>query len=239
MSDINDVKQYDSGYKTLSAKEVGWHARVSYNIINHEHLPPSCKLIYAFLLSYKKIDSDDAIVSYDLLRKKTGYSFQTLRESINMLEHYEFIKIRKRINGADARKIYNIYTFLKIDKDFAQITHKFLESTLLSTKEKEFILLIFPFLLPNDALGSLKEPANYSWLGMQIGLDRVTVSKRIRSLKKKMLVKDYYSRYGNNEEYEIVGWKFDMDAIMLDAQQNIVKERNEYYYTCKDYGLLK
>lgn len=239
MKNIEQAKEYDTGYKTMNGSDVGQHCRVGYSIIQSSKLKPSHKLIYAFILSYKRSNTNESIVTYQTLRDKTGYSYDTLRDSVQKLVDAGFIAVTKRSARGDNHHSYNIYSFLKIDEWFAQITHVFLESTIITVKEKEFILLIFPFLLPNNAIGSLNNPATNAWISEKTGLDRGTVRKRLEGLKEKQLAEEHFARYGPSYKEKNVGWKFNMDVIMLDAKQNVVKERNEYYYTCKDYGLLK
>jgi len=234
---VSELKKYDDGYKTLHARDIGKHVQVEYPIIKNNKLLPSAKLVYAFIRLYMIRQTRKAYVSMRVLRKKTGYAYDTINKSIQKLLEHGYLVVEQEKLERDNRFVQNIYYFITDDEQFAQITNFFLESTLLSTREKEFILLLFPFLLPNDRVGSLSNIVDYPTLAGMTGLSINTVRSRMKSLRSKGLVEDAYARISGNHEERCVGWAFDMKAIMLDATINIAEERKMYYYRLKEYGL--
>lgn len=225
-----------NGYKTYNASEIGPHAQVHYSIIQDEKLRPSFKLVYAYLRSYMNLKTKTSSVSIHVLIKKTGYSNGTISNAISALAKKNIISIEKRKSKVrdDA---YNIYRFNVDDKLFAMISNTFLDSQLLSSKEKEFILLLFPWILENDTIGSIEKPANMTLLSSYSGLTRTTVGDRLDTLKRKNLLFDYYSRNGNRESFTFVGYEFNMKAIMLDNSNELIKERNQLYEVIRENGI--
>jgi biotin operon repressor len=225
-----------NGYKTLKAKDIGGYAKVEYSLIEDERLRPSFKLVYAYLRSYMNLKTQVSSVSISLLMKKTGYSNGTINEAIKSLKRHGIIDVEKRASKVrdDA---YSVYRFKINDERFAMISNIFLDSSKLTSKEKEFIILIFPYILENDTIGSVFEPVTLTSLAKKIGLTRATVSDRIESLKLKNLLFDYYSRNGGREHYTFVGYELNMKEIMLDNTNQIIKERNELYEIVRENGI--
>lgn len=214
------------GYKTLTSNETGNSVNVGYDLIQNPGMSPSSKLIYAYLKSHEIKSSKTATVSMDTLSSKSGYAKHTVQAALSDLEAAGAIVTIRRESKRTKGRFYNEYK-LNIDGDmFAMITMYFLESSLLTRKEKEFILLIFPLILGNDTIGSIKNPASFSFLSEQTGLTQKTISRRIHSLKDKGLVWDHYTKPGTHGRSFLVGYKFDMRTIMLNNNANIIQERN-------------
>lgn len=160
---------------------------------------------------------------------KTGYSNDTIDRAIKALKNAGVIEVeRRRKVTKDNVTTYNVYRFPKLEGDmFAMISFYFLESDLLTTKEKEFILLIFPKILTNDCIGSIENPMFVPQIAEYTEMSRPTVKQRIKSLEKKGLVRENWSRISGSHIPEMVGYEFDMKQIMLNATKNLMQERNE------------
>ncbi len=227
---INNMRKYNDGYKTLTSAEIGQHSQVVYSLIKSDLLP-SHKLVYAYLRSYMNGKTGTSTVSLDTLASKIGYSRQTIFTAIKTLEERDYIFTEtKRKKCGVANKYattYNVYSFPKKDEMFAMISFYFLASSIIDTKEKEFILLLFPYILGNDTIGSLDSPVFTGELTQLTRLTTHTVLKRVNSLMGKKLLTYHSTRYSNTEEPAPVGYKFDMRSIMLDANHNLIIENNE------------
>lgn len=215
----------NSGYKTLKSKDIGPYLTIEYDLIKSEKIKPSTKLVYAFLKSYMSRATRIAVVSMNKLVIETGYSKTTINQAIRSLHANGAIDIRKRMSMSGPGRDFNEYEFKLEGNMFAMITMMFLESRLLSIKEKEFIISVFPYILGNDTLGSIENPATISSIAKSVHMTYNTVGSRIDSLKKKGLIRDHYTKYGTHGRDRYVGFKLDMFSIMIDNMDAVLEDR--------------
>lgn len=235
---INKMKPYNNGYKTLKAKDIGRHSQVGYDLIYNLDVKPSYKLIYAYLRGYMHADTQTTIMSIADLQVKTKYSTRTIQDGINCLIDVGYIVVNKRRESYDESGSYiNVYSFPHEDHMFGMFSTVFLESKLLTPKEKELVILIFPYILGGDFIGSLEDPADYAWIAKRVGLHRDTVASRIRGLKQKNLMFERYARYGYGQKQVKVGFYIELKTIMIDNSNSLMQERNNFLRTVQDSGI--
>lgn len=238
METIRRVIRYDEGYKTLTSKHIGRYAHVGYDLIKNTDLLPSYKLIYAYLRGYMHYQKKTTLMSLEMLSKKTSYSTRTIKNAIAKLVENDYLTVEQKKVSKDYNSTYmSLYSFKNDDPMFAMISNVFLESKLLSSKEKEFIILIFPYILPNDTIGSLEDPADTLWISNKTGLHRNTVIQRITSLRNKKLLSNHSTRYGYGEEKVKVGFYINLKKIMIDNANSIIEERNDLLTIVQDFGI--
>lgn len=223
-----DENLLNRGYKTLKAKEVGPHVKVGYDLIKSKDISPTAKIVYAYLKSFENKNTHTAIASMDLLVKKSGYHKSSIVKSLKILEEYGVIEVCKKSSSKHNGRFYNTYRFKIGDDMFAMITITFIESTILSRKEKEFLVMILPILLKNNTIGSLEKPATVLSISKDIGLTYRITKDRIDSLTKKGLITEWFTKKNTAGVSYYVGFHIEMTKIMLDALHVIREERNKY-----------
>ena len=80
------------------------HVQLPNNMIKKDGLEPRDLLVYAVLKKYMNNESKECFPSLETLSKESGYSINTIRNSIKLLQANNYISIRK-----EGRK--NIYRF--------------------------------------------------------------------------------------------------------------------------------
>jgi hypothetical protein len=224
------------GYKVLDSSDIGPYVKVEYDLIQNKDLPTPAKLVYAFLKTYENRADHTAVVSMDTLVRKSGYSKATINKSIRELESSGVIST-KRMSNKKAGRGYNKYTLNINGGMFAMMTLVFVESKNLTCKEKEFILLVFPYILDNDTIGSLDNPYDPGVIAEKTGLSTRVVVERIKDLKLKNLIKDHYTKTGTHGRSFFVGYKFNMFDIMLSNTASIKEERDRFRSILEEKGL--
>ncbi|MBW8330391.1 MAG: helix-turn-helix domain-containing protein [Prolixibacteraceae bacterium] len=218
MEKINNIRIHDKGFKTK--RNIGRFVQIDHSIYKAS-LSLSTKLIYAYLKSYMNIASGRTVISFEKLVKATGYGDRKLRNSINTLESEGIISIQKHYKKLESGvfSCFHAYSFKK-DKHFERVTHSFLENELMDNKDKEFIFVLLFYILPNDCIGSVENPAFHrlimSWIYDQTGsaLSLSSTKRRLSSLKEKGIIVDKYSRSFDFPEDSWTGYKFNMSKIM-------------------------
>lgn len=201
--------------------------------MTNQQLNVSCQLIYAYLLSYKMAYKDQSIVSHEILQDKTGYSYDFIDRLIENLEDKGFISIdTKYDNNGNS---YNIYSFLVIIHSLNEPASMLLESTIISAKEKELLLPIFPLLISE---GIMRWDNNYipcNFIVQHTGLHISIIKERLEGLHEKGLA---FKRL-NDGPFIDSEWIINFLEISFDATNNLRRECYDYYYLCRDYKLLK
>lgn len=230
---VTKLRKYNNGFKTL--KGIGQHYQIDSQVFKN-HLSMSTRLIYAFIRSYYWSETKVANVSFKKLSSNSGYSENTVRKAIAELASNHLIYVEKKTyrNENGGITTFNSYSFPVIT-NYERITYNFLHFSSLDNKDKEFIIMLLPYLLPNDCIGSIQSPANHKWImecsKEQIGkpLSRTTVQRRLKSLKSKALIQDHYSETFYMTEPIWTGYKFDMFKIMgLDPVEVETKNVNSF-----------
>lgn len=228
----------NEGYKTKKAKEIGAFVGVEGKLIENRNILPSHKVVYAYLKAHMNINTKQTCISIDTLTKKTCYSRRTIVNAIAELSKQGVIVISKRSSEMRPGHLeHNVYEFPLKGNAFYMITLFFLSSQILSVKEKEFLLLLFPYILGNDTIGAVGKPATISVIAKMIGLTYITVSKRIEGLRQKQLISEHYTRINMYNDKEFVGYRIDMRTIMIDNADNILRESMRIRTIAEDYGL--
>lgn len=225
---INDVRQYDDGFKTQKDIEIGPHVKMEHGILKEEKLSWSDKLVYIFLLSRANPKRQKVHINYRDISDRLGYSTPKIGQCIESLKREKYlivdkISTKKKVgkNNKVKNVNYNVYSFPNNDffeqkKSYERFTRAFIDTKLIDVRAKEFLIAIAIHILPNDALGSIDHIYDMSVFSKITGWSRSTVFNRIRYLREKGLMTDYFVHYPMMGEV-CVGYKIDMKTIMLDS----------------------
>lgn len=151
------------------------HVQLPNNMIKKNGLEPKDLLVYATLKKYMNNESRECFPSLETLSKDSGYSINTIRNSIVLLQDNNYISIRR-----EGRK--NVYRF-NAHKNFEPFSYNFLECDL-ETNEKAYILAAQQFLI-KDQDGFGKTTYTNEILGEKLNISARTISRLDSSLMRK------------------------------------------------------
>ena len=164
-------------FKEHKDKEIGWHGKVKMKILKYDNkkLLPSAKVIYAYISMYADAKTKESIVSAEEMEKYLGYSDNTIRAAIEKLEDYGFL-IRESSSGQKS-KFSGIRTPIKHYERFSSF---FLKSQIIKKNDKEFLLLISPYIFrERDVI-----QYNNKEIAEKLGMSPKYIGDRIKNLKK-------------------------------------------------------
>ena len=178
------------------------HIQLPNNMIKKHGLEPKDLLVYAILKKYMNNETKECFPSLDTLSKDSGYSINTIRNSIALLQVHTYISIRK-----EGRK--NVYKF-NPHKNFEPFSYDFLECDL-ETNEKAYILAAQQFLI-KDKHGLGKTTYTNETLGEKLNISARTISRLDRSL----IEKGYLNIIKTNAKDPITGLYINEKFFHLD-----------------------
>lgn len=151
------------------------HVQLPNNMIKKDGLEPRDLLVYAVLKKYMNNESKECFPSLETLSKESGYSINTIRNSIKLLQANNYISIRK-----EGRK--NIYRFNPY-KNFEPFSYDFLEFDL-DPNEKAYILASQQFMIKDqDGIG--KTTYSNETLSEKLNISSRTITRLDNSLVEK------------------------------------------------------
>jgi len=151
------------------------HVQLPNNMINHNGLEPKDLLIYAVIKKYMNNETKECFPSLATISEKSGYSINTIRKSISLLEKNNYIKIRKE----GRKQIYKFNSY----KKFEPFSYTFLEYDL-ETNEKAYILAFQQHLI-KDIKGLGKTTYSNDVIAEKLNISPKTVARLDSSLVKK------------------------------------------------------
>jgi predicted transcriptional regulator len=160
----------------MSEKSNKQHIQVPNNMNKKNGLEPKYLLVYSTLRKYMNNETKECFPSLATLSKDTGYSINTIRNSISSLASDNYISIRK-----DGRR--NIYRF-NPHKNFEPFSYKFLENKTLETNEKAYLIAHQQFMM-KDQDGFGKTTFTNEQLSEKLNISARTISRLDNSLMKK------------------------------------------------------
>lgn len=216
-------------FRKIPDKLIGQHVKLLNAFIFDKGINPTEKLIYSFLLSRINWKTGVTQIPTENIKSVLGYSRPTIIKAINGLYEKGWLKItRLRLSKEYARNYANRYEFPKQPKgnisNYARLTKFFLDDPNLTHMEKEFILLIFPYLNSDGEIGSIDNPMSTRVIGRLIGVSNVTVHNRIHDLKDKGLLETVYECLDWTDKETIVGYVLDITTIMLRSIEHLQQE---------------
>lgn len=152
------------------------HVQLPNNMIKKDGLEPKDLLVYAVLKKYMNNETKECFPSLETLSKDSGYSINTIRKSIALLQNNNYIEIRR-----EGRK--NVYKF-NPHKKFEPFSYEFLECDKLETNEKAYVLAYQQFLI-KDQTGIGKTSFTNEVISEKLNLSTRTISRLDSSLIKK------------------------------------------------------
>ena len=179
-------------------------------LLKNKSILPSYKLIYLYLQSLANFKTKTTNMSFNDLTGKMPYTRTTIMKAVASLEKNKAINICKPISGS------HIYDFKKPTEACQVATFSFINSKKLSVKEKEFLLLILPYVSNVWTIGEYMSPATIPVIAKLTGLTYTTTKKRIDSLEAKGLISKTFFIINMYGDEEFCGYRFDLEAIMLD-----------------------
>lgn len=151
------------------------HVQLPNNMIKEGEMCPKDLLVYAYLKKYMNSSTKECFPSLSRLSEESGYSINTIRKSISLLDQMGYISIRK-----EGKK--NIYKFNSY-KNFEPFSYEFLESDL-ESNEKAYILAAQQFLIKdNEGMG--KTSHSNETLSKKLNISAKTISRLDNSLVEK------------------------------------------------------
>lgn len=115
------------------------------NMTSTKRITPQDLLIYANMKRFMNNKTRTCFASLDLISEKSGYSINTVRKSIKVLEELDYIRITKK-----GRK--NIYYFTE-HKTFEPFSYEFLDKEDLTKNEKAYLLAMQQYMIKENNLG--------------------------------------------------------------------------------------
>jgi len=151
------------------------HVQLPHNMIKRDGMEPKDLLVYAMLKSHYG-PAKLCYPSLECISKETGYSINTVRNSIALLESNNYISIIKKGRS-------NYYEFSPY-KTFEPFNHEFLKSNKLESNEKAYILASQQFMIKDqDGIG--KTSFTNQTLSEKLNISTRTISRLDTSLVKK------------------------------------------------------
>jgi DNA-binding transcriptional regulator YhcF (GntR family) len=151
------------------------HVQLPNNMIKNNGLEPKDLLIYAVIKKYMNNETKECFPSLVTISKQSGYSINTIRNTLVSLQNNNYITIRK-----EGKK--NIYKF-NPHKNFEPFSYEFLECDL-ETNEKAYILASQQFLIKDqDGIG--KTTYSNEQMSEKLNISARTISRIDNSLMKK------------------------------------------------------
>lgn len=181
-------------------------------LLKNQSILPSYKLIYLYLKSLANFKTKTTNMSFNDLTEKMPYTRTTVIRAVESLEKNKAINLYKPSAGS------HIYGFKKLTGTCQVATFSFINSKKLSVKEKEFLLLILPYVSNVWTIGEYMSPATIPVIAKLTGLTYVTTKKRIDSLEAKGLMSKTFEIINLYRDEEFCGYRFDLEAIMLDKK---------------------
>jgi DNA-binding MarR family transcriptional regulator len=151
------------------------HVQLPNNMINKNGLGPKDLLVYAIIKKYMNNTTRECFPSLASISKESGYSINTVRKSIALLEKNNYFSIRK-----DGRKQF--YKF-NPHKNFEPFSYQFLEYDL-DPNEKAYIMAFQQHLI-KDIEGVGKTTYNNEKVAEKLNISAKTVSRLDDSLVRK------------------------------------------------------
>jgi len=152
------------------------HIQLPNNMIKKNGLEPKDLLIYATLKKYMSNETKECFPSLETLSRESGYSINTIRKSISLLQDNKYITIRK-----EGRK--NVYRF-NPHKKFEPFSYEFLECDTLETNEKAYVLAYQQFLI-KDQDGFGKTSFTNETISEKLNISTRTIARLDSALIKK------------------------------------------------------
>lgn len=160
----------------MSIKTNKQHIQLPNNMTKKNGLEPKDLLVYATLKKYMNNITKECFPSLTTLSKDSGYSINTIRSAITLLEAENYISVRK-----DGRR--NIYKF-NPHKNFEPFSYDFLECNTLEANEKAYILAYQQYLI-KDQVGFGKTTYTNEVIGEKLNISARTISRLDKSLMQK------------------------------------------------------
>ena len=151
------------------------HVQLPNNMIKEGEMCPKDLLVYATLKKHMNSSTKECFPSLSKLSEESGYSINTVRKSLSLLEEKGYIFIRK----AGKKNIYKFSSY----KNFEPLSYEFLESNL-ESNEKAYILATQQFLIKdNEGIG--KTSYSNETLSKKLNISAKTISRLDDSLVEK------------------------------------------------------
>lgn len=161
--------------KSKNDKMSKQHVQLPNNMIKKDGLEPKDLLIYANIKKYMNNETRECFPSFVTISKDSGYSINTIRNSITLLVSNNYISVRR-----EGKK--NIYKFNPY-KNFEPFSYDFLESNL-EANEKAYILAHQQFFI-KDKQGLGKTTYTNEEIAEKLNISPRTVSRLDTSLVRK------------------------------------------------------
>lgn len=208
-------------------------------------LIPSDVLIYITLLVYRSKSDGASYISHEKITKLLGYARTTIHASIKRLVANGWVQIKtttttQMVKVKDAFKKdkvipmvvhRNIYFFPhqddRIQSGYERFTYCFVEATMINRKEKEFLAILSQYILPNDCIGSVNNPASMLWITKNTCFSYNTVRNRIVSLMNKGIISTHTHHTPDGESF-VIGYKIKWTEIMMDTIE-VLRESSVKY----------
>lgn len=151
------------------------HVQLPNNMLNKDGLEPKDLLVYAILKKYMNNETKECFPSLATLSKDIGYSINTIRNSLSLLQENNYISIRR-----EGKK--NIYKF-NPHKNFEPFSYEFLNFDL-EPNEKAYVLASQQFLF-KDQKGIGKTTYTNEEMADKLNISSRTISRLDTSLVQK------------------------------------------------------
>lgn len=174
------------------------HVQLPNNMIKENGLEPRDLLVYAILKKYMNNETKECFPSLQTLSKESGYSINTVRKSIKLLQINSYISIRK-----EGRR--NIYKF-NPHKNFEPFSYDFLEFDL-DSNEKAYILASQQFMI-KDQNGVGKTTYSNEVLSEKLNISSRTITRLDNSLIQKGYLNIVKTRSKDSETGLFINEKF-------------------------------
>lgn len=179
-------------------KDSKQHVQLPNNMIKENGLEPRDLLVYAILKKYMNNETKECFPSLQTLSKESGYSINTVRKSIKLLQINSYISIRK-----EGRR--NIYKF-NPHKNFEPFSYDFLEFDL-DSNEKAYILASQQFMI-KDQNGVGKTTYSNEVLSEKLNISSRTITRLDNSLIQKGYLNIVKTRSKDSETGLFINEKF-------------------------------
>lgn len=163
----------------MSGKNSKRHVQLPNNMIDHNDMEPKDLLIYTIIKKYMNNETKECFPSLSTISKDSGYSINTIRNSISLLLKEGYISIRKE----GKKQIYKFNPY----KSFEVFSYEFLESDILEANERAYVLAYQQFLI-KDQEGFGKTSFTDEVVSEKLNLSVRTISRLDQSLMRKGLL---------------------------------------------------
>lgn len=211
------------------------HIQLPNNMLNNG-LEPKDLLIYVVIKSHMNKETKECFPALSTISKESGYSINTIRNTILSLQKNNYIKIRR-----EGRK--NIYKF-NPHKNFEPFSYDFLECDL-ESNEKAYILASQQFLI-KDEKGLGKTSYSNEEMSEKLNISARTISRLDDSLMKKGYLNIVKTQLKDSVTGLFINQKFfHLDELgqsiiwtLQKHEEEIDKLRNETKFNSKDIKIL-